>query len=132
VDVDILVDPTLSVSEGHRISEEVLKRLRSEIDEVIDVTVHIDPEDDEIDTPCRDLPMRGIMLERLRSHWGDIPGMEEVDDVALHYLGGTIRVEVRIPLDTMTDLDAAQRFAQDMAETAGKDEYVTEVKVLFS
>ena len=52
-------------------------------------------------------------------------------DVALHYLGGRIRVAVRIPLDTMSNLDQARQFAQRMAETAYKDEYVTEVKVLF-
>jgi len=132
VDVDVLVDPTLTVSEGHRIGAEVLKRLNSEIDEVIDVTVHIDPEDDESGTPCGDLPMRGVMLERLRSHWRDIPGAEKINDVALHYLGGKIRVEARIPLDIMTDLDEARRFAKDMAETAYKDEYVTEVKVVYS
>jgi len=134
VDVDVLVDPSLTVSEGHRISAEVLKRLNSEIDEVIDVTVHIDPEDDETGTPCGDLPMRGVMLERLRSHWGEILGAEKINDVdvALHYLGGKILVEARIPLDTMIDLDEARRFARDMAETAYKDEYVTEVKVLYS
>jgi len=76
--------------------------------------------------------MRGVMLERLRSHWRDIPGTEKINDVALHYLGGKIRVEVRIPLDIMTDLDEARRFAKDMAETAYKDEYVTEVKVVYS
>ncbi len=132
VDVDVLVDPTLTVSEGHRISAEVLKRLNSEIDDVIDVTVHIDPEDDESGTPCGNLPMRGAMLELLRSHWRDIPGTEKINDVALHYLGGKIRVEVRIPLYMMADLDEARRFAKDMAETAYQDEYVTEIKVVYS
>jgi len=131
VDVDVLVDPSITVSEGHRIGQEVLKRLHSDIDQVVDVTVHIDPEDDETDTPCGDVPMRGVMLERLRSHWEEIAGVERINDVALHYLGGKIRVEVRIPLDTMTDLDQARRFTRDMAETAYKDEYVSEVKVLF-
>jgi cation diffusion facilitator family transporter len=131
VDVDVLVDPTLTVSEGHRIGQEVLKRLNSDMDEVIDVTVHIDPEDDEIDTPSGDLPMRGLMLERLNSHWSDITGAEKIAAVALHYFGGKIRVEARIPLDTISDLDEAQRFAREMEETAYKDEYVTEVKVLF-
>ena len=98
---------------------------------MIDVTVHIDPEDDETGTPCGNVPMRGVMLERLRSYWGNIPGAERVEDVALHYLGGRIRVEARIPLDTMTDLDHARRFAKDLAEVAYQDEYVTEVKVLF-
>jgi len=67
VDVDVLVDPALTVSEGRRIGEEVLKRLNEDIDEVTDVTVHIDPEEDEIETPSRDAPMRGVMLERLHA-----------------------------------------------------------------
>lgn len=132
VDVDVLVDPSLTVSEGHRISEEVLKRLHSEIDGVIDVTVHVDPEDDESDAPCGDLPMRNLVLERLKSHWRSIPGTEHINDIALHYLGGKIRVEARIPLDTVTNLDEAQRFAQNVADTACKDEYVTEIKVLYT
>jgi len=131
VDVDVLVDPSLTVSEGHRISQEVLNRLHNDIDDVIDVTVHIDPEDDETGTPSGDVPMRAVMLKRLQSHWKDITGAENIKSVALHYLGGKIRVEAHIPLDTMADLDEAKRIARDMEETAYKDEYVTEVKVLY-
>ena len=47
VDVHIQVDPKLSVSEGHYISEKVRTLLIKQIDEVTDVLVHIDPEDDE-------------------------------------------------------------------------------------
>lgn len=131
VDVDVLVDPSLTVSEGHRIGEEVLKRLNQDIDEVTDVTVHIDPEDDETETPSRDVPMRGEMLKRLRSHWNGIAGADKIAHVALHYLGGKVRVEAQVPLNTMADLDRARHFAQAMAATADKDEYVTDVKVLF-
>lgn len=131
VDVDVLVDPSLTVSEGHRIGQEVLKRLNNDIDEVIDVTVHIDPEDDETETPSGDVPMRGVMLNRLQSHWKEITGAERIKAVDLHYLRGKIRVEARIPLDAITDLDEARRFARDMEATAYKDEYVTEVKVLY-
>ncbi|MCB1904654.1 MAG: cation transporter, partial [Gammaproteobacteria bacterium] len=131
VDVDVLVDPAITVSEGHRIGEEVLKRLNQDIDEVTDVTVHIDPEDDETDTPSGDAPMRAVILERLRSHWQGIAGADDIESVSLHYFGGKIRVEARIPLDTMSDLGQAQRFALEMAQTAQKDEHVAEVKVLF-
>ena len=98
---------------------------------MIDVTVHIDPEDDETHAPSGHLPMRGVILERLRAHWQGVPGAENVTDVTLHYLGGKVRVEARVSLDTMANIDEAQRFSQAMAETAYKDEYVTEVKVLF-
>ena len=131
VDVDVLVDPSITVSEGHRIGEEVLKRLNQNIDEVTDVTVHIDPEDDETDTPSGDAPMRAVILERLRSHWQGIAGADDIESVSLHYFGGKIRVEARIPLDTMSNLGQAQRFTREMAETAYKDEHVSEVKVLF-
>jgi len=40
------------VSEGHRIGEKVRGELIAEIEEVADVTVHIDPEDDETRSPC--------------------------------------------------------------------------------
>jgi len=52
VDVHILVDPWLSVSEGHMIALLVEKRLKSRIDEITDVTVHIGPENDESEPFC--------------------------------------------------------------------------------
>ncbi|HXK55134.1 MAG TPA: hypothetical protein PLZ16_00680, partial [Gammaproteobacteria bacterium] len=61
----------------------------------------------------------------------EIAGAEKIESVALHYFGGKIKVEARIPLGTMSNLGQAQRFAREMAETAYKDEHVTEVKVLF-
>lgn len=75
--------------------------------------------------------MRGVILERLRSHWRGITGSEKIENVALHYFDGKIKVEARIPLDTMSNIQQAKRFAREMAETACKDEHVTEVKVLF-
>ena len=48
VDVHILLDdPKLSVSEGHQISETARAELIREFHDIEDVTVHIDPEDDE-------------------------------------------------------------------------------------
>lgn len=132
VDVDVLVDPTLTVSEGHRIGQEVWKRLVDEMDEVTDVTIHIDPEDDETEMPNDRTPLRPVLLERLQASWRLIQGAESVEAVALHYLGGKIRAEVRVSLDAMADLAAARGFARAMAETAEADPDLSEVRVLFS
>jgi cation diffusion facilitator family transporter len=43
LDVHVLVDPTLSVGEGHSIAMEVKQRLLEEHDDVVDVLVHIEP-----------------------------------------------------------------------------------------
>ena len=58
VDVHIQVDECLSVSEGHRISEHVRHILLESNKDIIDVAIHIDPEDDEMEDPSNRLPMR--------------------------------------------------------------------------
>ena len=43
VDLHVLVDPEISVEEGHRISEEVKRRLVEYVSDVVDVVVHLEP-----------------------------------------------------------------------------------------
>ena len=109
VDVHILVDSKLSVSEGHQISEAVEYSLIKNFDEINDVTVHIDPEDDEY-TPnsCKDLPLRDEVLEHLHHSWKDIPETQHIISTTLHYLNGKIEVEVGFPLSVLDSLDAAE------------------------
>jgi cation diffusion facilitator family transporter len=98
VDVHVLVDPLVSVSEGHMISLLVEHRLKREIDEITDVTVHIDPEDDDRFPPAVGLPLRAEALARLASLWSEIPEANERERVILHYLRGRIDVDVHFPL----------------------------------
>jgi hypothetical protein len=98
VDVHILVDPALSVSEGHQIGEYVRTRLLQQIDEVSDVTVHIDPEDDELAPTCMNLPLRDEILRRLERQWQTLDFKPKIDKVVLHYLGGKVNVDVFLPL----------------------------------
>ncbi len=118
VDVHILVDPTLSVSEGHQISETVRSRLIKEIEEVSDVMVHIDPEDDESSASCSKLPERTEVLRRLRVQWQDIPAAPRVEDVTLHYLDGKVHVEVLLPLHVAESLDKARDLSQAFRRAA--------------
>jgi len=99
VDVHILVDPTISVSEGHQLSEKVRWHLIDNIDEVADVTVHIDPEDDEEVAPSMHLPLREKMVALLRERWTGIDHEDAIEEITLHYLDGKIDVELLLPLD---------------------------------
>lgn len=47
VDLHVLVDPRLTVEEGHEISEEVKRRLIDYVSDVVDVVVHLEPYGDE-------------------------------------------------------------------------------------
>ena len=97
VDVHIQVDPYLSVSEAHYISETVRTKLIREIEEVIDVMVHIDPEDDENITEIKALPLRTEMLQKLELAWRDIVEAEKIENITLHYLQGKIEIELLLP-----------------------------------
>jgi divalent metal cation (Fe/Co/Zn/Cd) transporter len=131
VDVHLLVDPTLSVSEGHQIGEMVRSRLISEIEDVADVTVHIDPEDDERASPCGKLPLRDQVLARLRATWRTIAGSDEIQDVTLHYLDGKIHVDVVLPLTAAATPAQGRALAQRLQRAARGLEEIGEVKVFY-
>jgi cation diffusion facilitator family transporter len=90
VDAHVLVDARISVSEGHRIAESARARVLREHPEVLDVLVHIDPEDD-LDLAAFRLPGRDALLKELKPVLADLP---EPEKVVLHYLGGAVEVEV--------------------------------------
>ena len=107
VDVHIIVDPLLSVSEGHQIGEHVRLRLIDELEHVADVTVHIDPEDDETASPSDQLPLRAEIMSRLQQAWRGLHVDSCLDRVVLHYLDGKINVDVIIDASRCADSDAA-------------------------
>ncbi|MGM0593046.1 MAG: cation diffusion facilitator family transporter [Pseudomonadota bacterium] len=97
VDVHVIVDPKLSVSEGHYIGEKVRKRLIDEVDEVTDVMVHVDPEDDEQMKPSLGLPSRSWIRRRLEERWAEQPLAQKIERIDLHYLDGKLEIEVYLP-----------------------------------
>jgi cation diffusion facilitator family transporter len=131
-DVHVLVDPRVSVSEGHMISVLVEQRLKDEVDEISDVTVHIDPEDDEEAPPCAGLPPRAEALSRLENAWAGVVAESERKRIVLHYLGGKIDIDVYFPLSRYPGDPAAARALRDHLRAALKDDPVFgEVSVYF-
>ncbi len=130
VDVHIQVDPELSVSEAHYISESVRLKLIKEIEEVADVMVHIDPEDDEHFQFRADLPMRTELEQQLKLCWADIPAMQQLDHMTLHYLEGKIRIELFLPLSALEGLSPAALQAS-CARAVAEREDIDSVRVRF-
>lgn len=92
VDVHILVSPYISVSEGHYIAQHVHHLLVDKMKEVKDVTVHVDPEDDELVCPSLHLPNRknleGMLLQKWRT------AFPEINTWLLHYIEGSIQIDL--------------------------------------
>lgn len=103
VDVHVLVDKKLTVSEGHYIGQRVASAIRDALSTVKDVTVHIDPEDDEIANPSKGLPSRQVLLPLLWQHWQGFLLPHEIERINLHYLDGKVNVECFLSPDFAGD-----------------------------
>ncbi len=131
VDVHILVDPELSVSEAHYISESVRLKLIKEIEEVADVMVHIDPEDDEHFQFRAELPTRTELEQWLQSRWSDIPAAARIDHLTLHYLEGKIRIELLLPLSVLEGGVNADELRRQFAEALADRDEIETVRLRF-
>jgi hypothetical protein len=99
-------------------------------DDVADVTVHIDPEDDELASPCTHLPLRDEILRRLDAQWDALQPRPATDRVVLHYLDGRVNVDVFVPMETGAPEGLLAR-AQQIIEAAGSAEDIGEVRVYY-
>ncbi|HEB85613.1 MAG TPA: cation transporter [Gammaproteobacteria bacterium] len=131
VDVHIQVDPELSVSEAHYISESVRLKLIKEIEEVADVMVHIDPEDDEHFQFRAGLPHRTELEKQLQSCWSDIPAARHIDHMVLHYLEGRIRVELLLPLSALKEGSSSMRLEEQFNRALAGCEEIESVRLRY-
>ena len=96
IDAHIVVDPRITVSEGHTISDTVRDELVSRFDDVMDVLVHVDPENDEaLFEQSKPLARRDVQV-LLDKYLADFKN--SIEDFRIHYLNGQIEVEVIVPL----------------------------------
>jgi cation diffusion facilitator family transporter len=131
VDVHIIVDEDISVSEGHYISELVRTRLVNEVDVVADALVHIDPEDDTHLTPARDLPSRSAVHAQLKARFRDIDATAQIERITLHYVGGRLRIELLLPLSVLASPDAGRQLAARFQAAVAKDPLIETLDVRF-
>lgn len=92
IDVHILVSPYISVSEGHFIAQKVHHELLKNVKEVKDVTIHVDPEDDEVVAPSLNLPDRVLLEKEFLLKWKQ--DFKELDSWVLHYLNNTLTIDL--------------------------------------
>jgi len=107
-DAHIEVASGISVSEGHRIAEYVMQRLRQAFPDIADVTVHIDPEDDEVVKPSADLPIRSELLAQLHAQATTEAFWDSIQKILIHYIDGQIQLEIF--LDETASAAAAKDF----------------------
>ena len=132
VDVHVILsNPRISLSEGHQIGEAVRQVLTRAVDEVDDVTVHVDPEDDDAFVPAP-LPTRRELLSRLEERFREIEEASRIQRVTLHYLDNRIHLELELPLSLLREGVGVERLRRIFARALEKDSDVAGVRLVFS
>lgn len=127
IDVHIVVNDRLSVSEGHKIAEYVRLKLIDSHENITNALVHIDPEDDSVAVSCVDLPLRREVLRDLRNVWAQDIDLFELSESTLHYLDGKVHVDLVRVADT--DNAKVEQLSQRLQEQVRTLDYIGDVRV---
>lgn len=116
LEIRLLVNPRISVSEGHQLGEIASKALIGQFSDISEVLVHIDPmshgEASSISTDITDLPERAEIIDSIKQSWQEFLLEGEIASIDLHYLGSGIEVDLvlnreQVSLQLASDLESA-------------------------
>lgn len=126
VDAHVLVDPRISVSEGHRVAETARHRVLKAYPEVLDVLVHVDVEDDLLPPaePIR-LPEREALEARLR----DLLDGAEPERIVFHYLGQQVEAEVFLAPALARDEARLAELERRLAERVPREPHICAISL---
>lgn len=92
IDAHIIVDPRISVSEGHLIGDMVRDELIQRFDDVMEVLVHVDTENDEALFESVKPPTRADVQTLLTQRLPHL--LPYLEDFRIHYLNKQIEIEL--------------------------------------
>lgn len=137
-DVHIRVDPLISVSEGHRIGDEVMDTLKTRFPEVGDVVVHIDPEDDIVGDVYSKLPMRSVIVAEINTNLHKLQNNFDArfslqpKNIVVHYLDDGCQIEIWMSMpDEATTRDCSLA-SSTIKDALMRIDNIVSASVLFS
>ncbi len=111
LEVSLLVDPTITVSHGHQIGENVSQALRARFSDINDVVVHIDPVHDVPAYPYHAgsaLPQDAEILVAVRQQWADLLGDSEIASLGLRHRADLVDIDLSVTSPSLPESLAQQ------------------------
>lgn len=128
-DVGVFVDPYVSLTEAHRISEAITTRLVHHVDEIADICVHIEPDGHADSDAAHALPLREQVMPQLERGWAHLSAAADIQRVTLHYVDDAIAVEIQLPLERVQTHERDQAAFDAVARDLDS---VAEIRLLYS
>jgi len=124
LEVRLLVNSYISVSEGHQLGELVNKSLISRFGDVSEVLIHIDPIQHETTEEESQLPERTQLIASLKACWKNLIDQHCIASIDLHYLGGAIEVDLVLNVDELS-----MATARDLEAAIEAEPYITKLRI---
>jgi hypothetical protein len=102
LEVRLLVNSYISVSEGHQLGELANKSLVRQFADVSEVLIHIDPIQHETIQDESQLPERTQVIASLKACWENLIDHKTIASIDLHYLGGAIEVDLVLDVEVLS------------------------------
>ncbi|OGT29702.1 MAG: hypothetical protein A3E87_08600 [Gammaproteobacteria bacterium RIFCSPHIGHO2_12_FULL_35_23] len=131
IDVHLQVDPRISVSEGHYIGDKAYLQLRQAFLNIKDITIHIDPEDDEETKPNINLPNREQIMTDLNKHCQNLPGWKNLLTTRLDYLAGKIYIQLVMPLSLLSKDLSGEEVQSQYCTVLANIETIAKISIVF-
>ena len=129
IDAHIVVDPRITVSEGHAIGDIVRDELISRFDDVMDVLVHVDPEDDEAYFEKHKPLTRNEVKALLAKYLPDFEA--HIEDFRIHYLSECIEVELILPFVLSADTALMQALKKQIKVMKKRVKDINDIVLFF-
>ncbi|MEO5365175.1 MAG: cation diffusion facilitator family transporter [Magnetococcus sp. WYHC-3] len=130
VDVHVVVDPLISVSEGHQVAELVRREVVERVEEVTEVLVHVDVADDQSGDVVPFFPLRGEVRKRVEQALLGFPVFSGLGDVALHYTPRGMVLMLTLRGSPGQDVEACRQAARGLrAALMAADDDLREVRL---
>ena len=128
--LQLVVEPRITVSEGHQLGEIVSHTLTGNFSEIAEVSVQIEPEDTDDEHAGRSVhpshfPPRQVMIDAIRSSCAGLVNSEDIDSIILHYLEQGIEAEVTLTQSGVSAVDTAA-----LEAALGQVEHIVSIKIL--
>jgi cation diffusion facilitator family transporter len=131
VDVHVVVDGYLSVSEGHQIAEQVRYHLMEELEAVTDVLVHVDPEEDHEEVVELFVP-RARLQSLVDDFTKESALLNNQYRLTPHYLGSGILLELQFVVDLSYPMMLIRAEADQLsAQLLAAEKDIEEIKIGF-
>jgi cation diffusion facilitator family transporter len=130
VDAEIRVNPRLTVSEAHYVAFSLEQAIKASFEQIIDVSIHVDPLTESGHDSVSDLPPRTEIQEMLAVAWRELPCCDQIEQIHLHYLQSQVEVDLVLP-GSLSTADYSEQIDR-IIEQAVDLKHIGKVNIYFS